>query len=128
MSKYVIDSWAWIEYLEGSKSGLKVKDLILDQANEIFTHAVSAAEIISKAKRRGKDVEAIWQAINSNSKLVSFGADESKEVGLVHAEIKSKNKNFGLADSFVLTLAKKLNAKVITGDPDFKNIMGVMMV
>ncbi len=48
MSKYVLDSWAWIEYFEGSPKGERVKDIISDSRNEILTHSVSVAEIISK--------------------------------------------------------------------------------
>lgn len=127
MNRYFLDSWAWVEYLDGSSVGRKVREVIFDQRNEIFTHSVSAAEIISKGKRRGKDTESIWAVMNSNSKLVVSSLDDSKVVGLLHAEVKSKNRNFGLADAFVLAAARKIGAKVLTGDPDFRGIPDAIM-
>ena len=122
MSRYVLDSWAWIEYFEGSSKGEKVKDMISDSRNEVFTHSVSVAEIISKAKRSGKDTDDIWMAITNNSKVLETNAEESKDAGITHASVKSKSRNFSLADAFILATARKLKARVITGDTDFKNI------
>jgi predicted nucleic acid-binding protein len=129
MTRYVVDSWAWIEYLEGSALGEKVRDRISDNAgNEIFTHAVSVAEIISKVRRRGKDTDAAWSAITSNSRIVTVTDADSRDVGLLHAKTKSKNANFGLADAFVLAAARKLRGKVLTGDPDFAGIADAEML
>jgi len=128
MSKYVLDSWAWIEYFEGSSRGLRVKELIFDPDNEIFTHPVSVAEIISKAKRSGKDPEGVWTAITTNSNILRTSAEECKNVGITHANMKSKSQNFSLADAFVLETARKLKAKVLAGDQDFRNIPGVVML
>ena len=122
MSKYVLDSWAWIEYFQGSSKGKTVKEIILDARNEVYTHCVSVAEIISKAKRTGKDVEAVFAAIATDSNIVEASFDDSKNVGITHALTKTKNRNFSLADAFVLTTSRKIKAKVLTGDPDFKGI------
>ncbi|MGI0080361.1 MAG: hypothetical protein ACRECH_12145 [Nitrososphaerales archaeon] len=46
----------------------------------------------------------------------------------MQAEIKAKNKNFGLADSFVLSAARKIGAKVLTGDPDFRGIAEAILL
>lgn len=128
MSKYILDSWAWIEYFEGSSKGQRVKNIVLDSRNEVFTHCVSAAELVSKAKRTGKDVEALWLALTTNSKILEAGTEDSKDVGITHANTKSRNRNFGLADAFVLASARKLKAKIVTGDPDFKNIDDVILL
>ncbi len=128
MSKYVLDSWSWIEYFEGSPKGERVKGIISDSGNEIFTHSISIAEIVSIAQRRGKDVNQIWAAITNNSKILETSAEESKDVGITHAKVKSKNRNFSLADAFVLEAARKLGAKVLTGDADFKNMADAMML
>jgi predicted nucleic acid-binding protein len=66
----VIDSWAWIEYLKGSSAGKKVRKKLVNDRNEVFTHVVSIAEIISKIKRRNSDVEDAWSATTSLSKIV----------------------------------------------------------
>ncbi len=53
MTKFLIDSWAWLEYLEGGKAGRKVKEEVDDESNEIFSHDVSIAEITSKVSNTG---------------------------------------------------------------------------
>jgi predicted nucleic acid-binding protein len=122
MSKYVLDSWAWIEYFQGAPKGKTVKEIILDARNEVYTHCVSVAEIISKAKQTGKDVEAVFAAIATDSNIVEASFEDSKKVGITHAVTRAKNRNFSLADAFVLTTSRKIKAKVLTGDPDFKGI------
>jgi len=128
MTRYVVDSWAWIEYLEGSLLGEKVRERLADDGNEIFTHVVSLAEIISKVRRREKDTDAAWSAIMTNSKTIALSEKDSRDAGLLHAKIKSKHSSFGLADAFVLSAARKLGAKVLTGDPHFANIEDAVML
>ncbi len=128
MTRYVVDSWAWMEYLEGSKPGEKVRLRIADRGNEIFTHVVSVAEIVSKVRRKERDTEAAWNAITSNSKMFQIDEIASRDAGLLHAAIRSKNSNFGLADAFVLSAARKVGGKVLTGDPDFRGLEDVVMI
>ena len=66
--------------------------------------------------------EKAYEVIQSNSRIVAPTAEDSFLAGKLHAEIKSTRRNFSLADSFVLQAARKLDAKVITADPDFKGI------
>ena len=127
MSRYVVDSWAWIAYLEGSVAGEKVRDMIVDERNEIFTHIFSLGEIISKVRRSEKDTDVAWGAITTNSRVFALEKD-SKDAGLLHAKMASKGLNFSLADAFVLSAAKKLGAKVLTGDPDFAGIEDAIMI
>ncbi len=128
MSNIVIDSWAWIEFLDGSPLGSKVREMIMDDRNKLYTHAVSVAEIMSKERRRDKDPETAWRAITNTSKIVLGDEIDSKEVGLLHAQVKSKKKNFGLADAFVLHTARKVGGKVLTGDLDFKGIPDAILL
>jgi len=46
--KYVIDAYAWIEYLIRSKTGEKVKSVLEKETNEIYTCAATVAEVVSK--------------------------------------------------------------------------------
>ncbi|TLY01457.1 MAG: type II toxin-antitoxin system VapC family toxin [Thaumarchaeota archaeon] len=116
------------EYLEGSLLGEKVRERLADDGNEIFTHDVSLAEIISKVRRREKDTDAAWSAIMTNSKIFALSEKDSRDAGLLHAKVKSKHSSFGLADAFVLSAARKLGAKVLTGDPHFANIEDAVML
>lgn len=121
MSKHVLDSWAWVEYLRGSDRGKKVRREI-EGSTEIFTHTVTIAELTSKLKREGMDTAVAWRAVTSISRIIIPDAIDAKNVGLLHAEIKAKRPNFSLADAFVLHGAKKVKARVLTGDSDFEGL------
>jgi len=127
MTRFVVDSWGWIEYLRGSKAGQKVRDKVEHQ-EDLMTHIVTVAEIISKLKREGANPEGAWRAITVSSKIITVNGDDAKNAGLLHASIKRRNANFSLADAFVLHAAKKLGCKVLTGDPDYEGINDAIML
>ena len=121
MNRLVVDSWAWVEYLRGSKAGRKISERI-SHGEELWTSVVSLTEIISKYRREGLSEQTAVEAIGSLSKLGVPDRGDAVEAGRIHAEVKSKSPNFGLANSFVLQLARKVGAKVLTGDPDFEGL------
>lgn len=43
-TKYVLDAWAWIEYLDGSSTGKEVSDKIKE--GNAYTNVVTLAEVI----------------------------------------------------------------------------------
>ncbi len=120
--KYVIDAYAWIEYLIGREAGTKVKQVIEEENNEIYTSAVTLAEVISKIARQKQNVETAYDILTSNSNIIDINDQLSKETGILHAKMRKTKKDFGLADAYVLATAIKTNAKIITGDPHFKGI------
>ncbi len=128
MIRYVIDSYAWIEYFVGSDKGLLVKKIIESSENEVFSPIITVAEVISVCKRENRDFEEAYSNIIVLSKVYGVSVELAKEVGLLHAEIRKKIKDFGLADTFVLLTARKLGAKVVTGDPHFKGFKEVVLL
>lgn len=127
MSRYVVDSWAWVEYFKGNSRGLRVKEEI-EKNTEFMTNSISVAEIISKFKREGMDAEIAWNALITLSRIIPCDEDFAKKVGLTHAEIKKKIPNFSLGDAFVLQTARKFKVKILTGDPDFSDIKEAEMI
>ena len=128
MNRFVVDSWAWVEYLRGSRRGEKVRELI-EEKSELFTHAVSVAEIISKLRRENLDYAEAWRTIASNSKIVVPSVTDALETGLLHASLKrEKRHNFSLADAFVLFSARENRARVLTGDPDFTGLKDATII
>ena len=108
MTRFVVDAYAWIEYLAGSQAGEKVKLIITNEHEQIYTSSVTIAEVISKIKRQDRDYETAYKVITTLSKPMIVDEEASKSVGLLHAQIRKKITNFGLADAYVLHLAKSL--------------------
>ncbi|MDE1854167.1 MAG: PIN domain-containing protein [Thaumarchaeota archaeon] len=125
-SRLVVDSWAWIEYFGGSTSG-RVVDRMMSDA-EIWTSVISITEIVSKYHRKGIDESKAMETIFAISRTDSPDREDAREAGRMHAEVKAKSPNFGLADSFVLQLARKFGGKVVTGDPDFRGVKEAQLI
>jgi len=127
MTSYVLDAWAWVEYLRGSEAGQIVRKE-LELGSEFFTNVVSIAEIVSKFRREGLDSESAWHAVTSLSKTISVKERDAKEAGTIHGTMKKTTPNFSLGDAFVLQTARNRNCRVLTGDPDFEHVKEARML
>jgi predicted nucleic acid-binding protein len=128
MSKYVIDAYAWIEYLRGSEKGEKVKSIIENKQNEVLTSAITIAEVLSKFMRSNEDYYTPLKAINVLSRVIDVDEKTAVKAALAHAEMRKKINDFGLADAFVIAISKNLQAKIVTGDKHFQNIPNTIMI
>ncbi|MEM2971472.1 MAG: PIN domain-containing protein [Candidatus Bathyarchaeia archaeon] len=128
IEKYVIDAYAWIEYLIGSKAGEKVKQILEGENNEVYTCAVTLAEVISKTAREGQNVEVAYEILTSNSIIIDLEQEISKKAGILHAKMRKTRKDFGLADAYVLATARETEAKILTGDPHFKGVKEAILI
>ncbi|MDO8537827.1 MAG: PIN domain-containing protein [archaeon] len=128
MTKYLIDSSAWIEYFLSSNKGFKVKEIIEEEKNEVFTHVLSIAEISSKLTRSGIDPTQSNSIINSLSETINIDDEVSFKAGKLHAEIRKEIKDFGLVDAFILLGAKENLMKIVTTDSHFKKNKETIMI
>ncbi len=83
---------------------------------------------MSKFIRRRRDPSPAFRAVEDNSALHPVDIDLAKLAGEIHAEVKRKVKDFGLADAFVLATARSRAFKVLTGDSHFKTIPEAVMI
>ena len=128
MTKFVIDAYAWIEYLEGSEEGMKVSEIIEDDLNDVFTSSATVAEVIGKVMRKNQDIKVALNHINNFSTVLEVTQEIGISAAQIHFEAKKKNKNFGMLDAFVAATARKLSAKILTGDNDFKEFKEAVMI
>lgn len=128
MNKYIVDAWAWIEYFRGTEHGTKLNDILQDPTTDIYTCAITVAEIISKTAKENRDAEAAYDMLLSNSQIIKLDEKISKQAGLIHFKMRQTSKDFGIADAFILAAANNLEAKIITGDPHFKDLKNAIMI
>lgn len=127
--KIVIDSYAWIEHLLGTEKGSKI-DIILKNADEVYTPDTVLAEIARKFVREGVDVKTVneWLAqIVNASNIVCLESKLAIIAAQCYLEIeanarKSKLNLPSLFDAIVLAISRSLNSKVLTGDQHFKEL------
>jgi predicted nucleic acid-binding protein len=127
--KYLIDSYAWIEYFMGTKTGEKVKTIIESQEEKI-TPTICVAEIYSKTLRVESLELAEKQRVFIKEKSLLAPLDES--IALEAARVQNKNKKeidgWGLADSIVYATGQVKRAEVVTGDELFKKLKNVVFI
>ena len=128
MANFVIDAYAWIEYLNGTEKGKKAAEIIEDDKNQVLTSSATVAEVVSKALREDKEINIALNHINNFSIVVGVTNELGVLAGQIHFETKKKNKDFGMLDAFVAATAKSVNAKILTGDPHFKNFKDAIMI
>lgn len=128
MTKYILDSYAWIEYFIASEKGMEVKEIIERQSNEIYTSVITVAEVCGKAKKENADHEGAYKKMLALSKIEGISPELARDAGLARHEIRKKVENFGLADAIVLLTARSLGAKVLTGDYHFKGFKEAVMI
>lgn len=124
---HVLDSFAWIEFFKGESPGEKVKAIIDNPENQIYTNAVNIAEIASFVVREKRSINVV-ELIRSNSKIINVDEEFADSAGKLYAEIKAKTKNFSYGDAFALLTARNLGAVLVTGDPDFKGMKDVFLI
>ncbi len=128
MNKYIVDAWAWIEYFRGTQAGSKLDEILQDPTTDVYTCAITVAEIISKTARDQQDVEAAYNILLSNSQIIKIDEQISKQAGLLHQKMRQTKKDFGIADAYILACADKLGGKIVTGDPHFEGMANVILI
>ena len=121
MARLVVDSWAWIEYFSGSEMGRKADEAMRD-SSELWTSVATIAEVVSKYRRSRREEGPAIRAITTLSRVGVPTLEDALDAGKIHSELKANMPNFSFADSFVLQLARKVNGRVLTGDPDFEGV------
>jgi predicted nucleic acid-binding protein len=127
--RYIIDSYAWIEYFMGTKSGEKVKPII-EGLEEKITPTICIAEVYAKAlKVEGEEkAEKLKRFIKEGSALASLDESIALKAAKIDNEMKKKIKGWGLADSIVYATGLIKKAKIVTGDLHFKNLKHVIFI
>ena len=122
--RYVIDSYAWLEYFMGTAAGEKTKEIIDSSENEKLTPTICMAEIYAKVLRtEGAEKAELQRAfIRLRSAMVPLTEEIAIEAAKIDVEMKKRVAGWGLADSIVLGTARKKKAKVLTGDEHFRNL------
>ncbi len=128
LHSYVVDASAWIEYLEDTPRGRQIAAIIENENIFCFTPTSVVAEVISKTVRSKKDSVLASSIIARLSNFVDLTRDIAVVAGHIHVSAKQANKDFGMLDAFVVAAAKKLKAKILTVDSDFKPFREAIMV
>lgn len=126
MSRYALDSYAILAFLQGEEGAERVKYLLsAARAGEAELHmsVINLAEVQYKIMRRGADTtDALALLRTLPISLISADEHISEVV-----QLKAKYP-MSLADCFAAALAQELDCPLLTGDPEFKKIEQIIQI
>ena len=124
---YVLDSFALLAYFQAEAGGAKVKD-ILKQAKmgEVVTSLslINLGEIIYITGRKLSNDRAKEILLDILLLPIQL-AEVTMDRVLAAAQIKTQYP-ISYADAFAVALAQELNATIVTGDPEFKQVESIV--
>lgn len=124
--KYILDSCAWAEFFDGTDKGQRVKDIL--QEGNSGTSIIALAEFSDKCARENRNADHFVRFIQAKSAILPLTAEIALKAGPLKVELRKVSKNISLADCIHLQTARSQGAVFVTGDPDFRNIEGVMFL
>ena len=127
--KYVIDSYAWLEYFMGTKAGQSIKSII-ENSEEKLTPTVCLAEVYCKTlKVESKEIaDKQKDYIKEKSALVYLDEPIAVESAKINVRLKKEIDGWGLVDSVVYATAIIKKANIVTGDQHFKQLDSVVFI
>ncbi|MBI2452560.1 hypothetical protein HYV50_05825 [Candidatus Pacearchaeota archaeon] len=125
---YIIDSYAWIEYLIASKKGELLKELFEDEQNIFLTLECCLAEIKGWSLRENQNFDDVLKIIKANSEIISITEKNWLDAAEEKFREKKKQKGLGLIGSIILAKQKEMVCKIISGDKHFMNMKNVLFM
>ncbi len=115
---YFFDTYAFFEIIHGNPDYKKYEEI------NVITSIFNLAELNYGLKKEKDEKTADEITEKYRVFLVEVTLDDIKEA----MNLKIKNKSLSIPDAIGYTLAKKFNAKFLTGDKEFKEMPNVEFV
>lgn len=115
---YFFDTYAFFEIIRGNSDYKKYEEI------NVITTVFNLAELNYGLKKEKDEKSANEITEKYRTFLVEVTLDDVKEA----MSLKIKNKQMSIPDVIGYTIAKKYNAKFLTGDKEFKNMPNVEFV
>jgi len=132
-SSYVIDTYAWVEYLLGSEAGERAKQYI--EGGSAMTPSVVIAELrkwylreIEAKRLTERDMSVHLAFVESRTNVVPLDTSLALRAGEADFLMKKRVKGWPLADSIILATANSKSAGIVTGDPHFRRLEEVVYI
>ncbi|QEE16523.1 PIN domain-containing protein [Promethearchaeum syntrophicum] len=128
--KYVLDSFAWVEYAIGSNMGEFV-EFLLNNA-DCFTPTIVIAELSDKFHRENqlKDWMLLYKFIKNATQTIPLSDNLAFQSGQQKTKLRENQhtgeKKIGLADAIIYQTSLNQEAKLVSGDDHFRNIKNVL--
>ncbi len=128
-STYVLDSFALLAYLEGESRTARVQFLLkgaLNGKNNLYVSLINLGEVLYIVERENGLVAA-QQTLAALDQLPLQFVPVSRATVLAAAHIKARH-SLSYADAIAVVTAQDYNGTVVTGDPEFQQVVDAGLV
>ena len=122
----VFDTYAWIEYFNATKKGIVVQKYL--ESDDVITPTIVLLELSYKSEKEGWDFNKHLNFIKTNSRITGVNEKFILTFGKAYNNIRKKIKKIGITDIIVIHTAEMNDAKILTGDEHFKEIVNTIML
>ncbi|MDV3243573.1 MAG: PIN domain-containing protein [Nitrososphaerales archaeon] len=129
----MIDTFAWVEYLLGSKAGQAARKYI--EGGGAITPSAVLAELkqwylkeIESGRRTEGEMRSHLAFVESRTRVVPLDARMATKAGETDFLMKKRIKGWPMADSIILATANAQASRVVTGDPHFRQLEDVVYI
>jgi len=123
---YVLDSFALLAFFRAETGGPRVRSLLTETTTQTAIATVNLGEVAYRTEREF-GFERVQDVLG---KIIEFQidvVDVDRSLALVAAHHKTIYK-MSFADCIATALAQRLDAALVTGDPDFKQVEHLVSV
>ncbi len=128
MTTYLVDTYAWVEYLIGSRKGEKMRTLFAGGGHSFLTVECCLAELYGWALKNDVDIESALRVVRANSTIVRINEQDWIAAGKIRFTQRETQKDFGLIDSVLLVKQHQIGCSLISGDLHFKSKPNVVFL
>ncbi len=120
---YVLDSFAFIAYLEDEPAAQRVQKILKDAEEnkcKVYISIINLGEVLYSVERNNglaKTHKAL--ALIQSLPIEILPADNQTVLAAAHVKA---NHPISYADAFVVVAAQNINGTIMTGDPEFEEV------
>lgn len=123
---YVLDTYAWKEYFDGTEKGKRVASLFHNAS--VGTSVLVLAELSDLFERSQLDFDIPLHFIQATSAIVPLTPEIAIKAGKFKTQQRKNIKYFGLVDALIYLTAQAHHAKLVTSDPHFSTVKDVLLL
>lgn len=126
---YVLDAFALMAYLRDEPGAARVRELLdaaIAQSTYLYLSVVNFGEVVYVSEQVGGRTAAEMAILTLDSLPIET-VPVDRPVALIAAHLKAQHR-MSYADTFAAALAMSMNAVLVTGDPEFRVLEGLLPI
>ena len=127
--RYVLDSFALLAYFGAEPGGPRVEALLASAAMKqtmVYLSVINYGELVYITERE-QGAFAARRAIAATDQLPITVIEADRRLTFAAAHIKAHHR-LSYADAFAVALTQQMQATLVTGDPEFRAVEGLVAI